>query len=267
MIAREGDRAAWRFIEFFTANIRNPNTRRAYARAVGDFFRWCEQRRVRDVAQISPTLVAAYVEHRGRTHAKPTVKQELAAVRMLFDWLVVGHVLDASPAHAAVSAEALAKAGPPSFAEATEGKKHVIKRGKTPVLTREETRELLDAIQTDDIASLRDRALIGLLVFSFARIGAALTLKVDLSAEASAKADYFPEGKRWKLRLHEKGGKEHVVPVHHVLEEYLDAYLDAANIRDQAGGPLFRTLVTARGRPLSLKPMRQSDAWRMTCGT
>lgn len=96
-----------------------------------------------------------------------------------------------------------------------------------------------------------------------------------MSTEARrAKADdYFPEGKRWKLRLHEKGGKEHVVPVHHVLEEYLDAYLDAAHlrpgfggqarIRDQAGGPLFRTLATAPGRPLSLKPMRQPDAWRM----
>ena len=236
MIARQGNRAAWRFIEFFTANIRNPNTRRAYARAVGDFFRWCEQRRVRDVAQISPTLVAAYVEHRSRTHAKPTVKQELAAIRMLFDWLVVGHVLDASPAHA------------------VRGPKHVIKRGKTPVLTREETRELLDAIETDDIAGLRDRALIGLLVFSFARIGAALSLKVD---------DYFPEGKRWKLRLHEKGGKEHVVPVHHTLEEYLDAYIHTARIRDQAGGPLFRTLATAPGRPLSLKAMSQPDAWRM----
>ncbi|MFN8626117.1 MAG: tyrosine-type recombinase/integrase [Candidatus Binatia bacterium] len=104
------------------------------------------------------------------------------------------------------------------------------------------------------IRRLRARALIGLLVFSFARIGAALTLKVD---------DYFAEGKRWKLRLHEKGGKEHVVPVHHTLEQYLDAYLDAAGIRDQTGGPLFRTLATAPGRPLSLNPMRQADAWRM----
>ena len=110
---------------------------------------------------------------------------------MLFDWLVVGHVLNASPAHA------------------VRGPKHVIRCGKPPVLTREETRELLDAIETDDIAGLRDRALIGLLVFSFARIGAALTLNVDLSTEARrAKAgDYFPEGKRWKLRPHEKGGK------------------------------------------------------------
>ena len=101
LIAREGDRAAWRFIEFFTANIRNLNTRCAYGHAVGDFFHWCETRRVRDIAHVSPTLVAAYVEHRSRTHAKPTVKQELAAVRMLFDWLVVGQVLLASPAHSA----------------------------------------------------------------------------------------------------------------------------------------------------------------------
>jgi integrase/recombinase XerD len=217
LITSAGDRAAWRFIEFFTANIRNANTRRAYARAVGDFFGWCDTRRISSVNQISPTVVAAYVEQLGDTHAKPSVKQHLAAVRMLFDWLVVGHVLDASPAHA------------------VRGPKHVIKRGKTPVLTREETRELLDAIESDDIAGLRDRALIGVLVFSFARIGAALTLKVD---------DYFPEGKRWKLRLHEKGGKEHVVPVHHTLEEYLDAYLAAAAIREEKKGPLFRTLST-----------------------
>ena len=107
---------------------------------------------------------------------------------MLSDWLVVGQVVPTNPAHS------------------VRGPKHVVKRGKTPVLTREETRELLDSIDTDTIRGLRDRALIGVLVYSFARIGAALALKVD---------DYFPEGKRWKLRLHEKGGKEHVVPVHH----------------------------------------------------
>jgi site-specific recombinase XerD len=235
-IAAAGEHAAWRFIEFFTANIRNANTRRAYGRAVGDFFRWCESRRIHDLDHISPTIVAAYIEQRGQTHAKPSVKQELAAVRMLFDWLVVGQVTATNPAHS------------------VRGPKHVIKRGKTPVLTREETRELLDSIETDTLGGLRDRALIGALVYSFARIGAALLMKVD---------DYFPEGKRWKLRLHEKGGKEHVVPVHHALEAYLDAYLDGAGIRDEKKGPLFRTLDTSPGRPLSLEPMTQPDAWRM----
>jgi len=236
IIANAGDGAGWRFIEFFTANIRNPNTRRAYNRAVGDFFRWCDTRRVHALEQVSPTVVAAYVEQLQQTHAKPSVKQHLAAVRMLLDWLVVGQIMPTNPAHS------------------VRGPKHVIKRGKTPVLTAEETRELLDSIDTDTLAGLRDRALIGVLVYSFARIGAALAMKVD---------DYFPEGKRWKLRLHEKGGKEHVVPVHHTLEEYLDAYLAVAGIRDEKNGTLFRTLSTAPGRPLSLEPMTQPDAWRM----
>ena len=70
MIAAAGTHATWRFIEFFTANIRNANTRRAYGRAVGDFIRWCESRRIDDLSRISPTVIAAYVEQRGQTHAK-----------------------------------------------------------------------------------------------------------------------------------------------------------------------------------------------------
>lgn len=235
-IAAAGEQAPWRFIEFFTANIRNPNTRRAYGRAVSDFFRWCSKRTIRRLEQLSPTLVAAYVEQLGTTHAKPSVKQHLAAVRMLFDWLIVGQVIPSNPAGA------------------VRGAAHVVKRGKTPVLTREETRQLLDAIETDSIGGLRDRALIGVMVYSFARIGAAIGLKVE---------DYYPQGKRWWLRLHEKGGKRHEVPVHHTLEIYLDAYIDTAGIREEKKGPLFRTLKRAPGRPLSLIPLSQPEAWQM----
>src|SRR6202142_3148926 len=99
-IAAAGEQASWRFIEFFTANIRNPNTRRAYGRAVNDFFRWCSKRNVRRLEQLTPTLVAAYVEQLGTTHAKPSVKQHLAAVRMLFDWLIVAQVVSTNPAGA-----------------------------------------------------------------------------------------------------------------------------------------------------------------------
>jgi integrase/recombinase XerD len=207
-----------------------------HARVVDDFFRWCDTRRIHELARINPTIVAGYIEQLQLTHAKPSVKQHLAAVRMLFDWLVVGQIVPTNPAHS------------------VRGPKHVVKSGKTPVLTAEETRELLDSIDTNTLAGVRDRALIGVLVFSFARIGAALAMKIE---------DYFPEGKRWKLRLHEKGGKEHVVPVHHTLEEYLDGYLAAAGIRDEKKRPLFRTLRTTPGRPLSLEPMTQPDAWRM----
>lgn len=235
-IEAAGERASWRFIEFFTANIRNANTRRAYGRAVADFFRWCSKRNVRRLEQLNPTLVAAYVEQLGATHAKPSVKQHLAAVRMLFDWLIVGQVMPTNPAGA------------------VRGPAHVVKRGKTPVLTSQETRQLLDAIETDSIGGLRDRALIGVLVYSFARIGAAISLKID---------DYYPEGKRWWLRLHEKGGKRHEVPVHHTLEGYLDTYIDTAGIREERKGPIFRTLKRSPGRPLSLNPLSQPEAWQM----
>ena len=115
-IVRAGEETSWRFVEFFTANIRNRNTRVAYARAVYQFFYWCEDAGVR-LRDIRPPVVAAYIEyHQG---SKPTVKQHLAAIRMLFDYLVTGGVLPMNPA------------------SSVRGPKHVVKRGKTPVLTAE----------------------------------------------------------------------------------------------------------------------------------
>jgi integrase/recombinase XerD len=235
-IAAAGERASYRFVEFFTATIRNKNTRRAYGRAVADFFRWCEGRGVQELAAVNSVVVAAYVEELGGRISKPSVKQHLAAVRMLLDHLVTGGVLPFNPA------------------AAVRGPKHVVKRGLTPALTVEETRELFAAIDTSTLIGLRDRALIGVLVYSFARIGAALGMKVE---------DYYPQGKKWWFRLHEKGGKRHEVPAHHKAEEYLDAYVEAAGIREDRKGPLFRTITNAPGRPLSENPMHQVDAWRM----
>lgn len=235
-IIAAGERARFRFVEFFTATIRNKNTRRAYGRAVRDFFDWCEQRGVRELEAIHSVVVAAYVEELGARLAKPSVKQHLAAVRMLLDYLTTGGVLPFNPA------------------AAVRGPKHVVKRGRTPALTVEETRELFAAIDVTTIIGLRDRALVGVLVYSFARIGAALGMKVE---------DYYPQGKKWWFRLHEKGGKRHEVPAHHKAEEYLDAYLEAAGIRDQVKGPLFRTVASKAGLSLTDSPMHQVDAWRM----
>ena len=104
-----------RFWEFFTVNIRNPNTRRAYFKAVERFASWCEERGLGDLAGVTPMYVAAYVEQFGRTHSKPTVKQHLAAIRMLFDWLVTGHIMETNPAHAVRDRSiASARAKPPS---------------------------------------------------------------------------------------------------------------------------------------------------------
>src|SRR5947209_8439946 len=158
-VVRAGERASWRFIEFFTANIRNKNTRAAYAHAVTEFFTWCERRRIRELSQVSPVVIAAYIEN--HPAAAPTVKQHLAAIRMLFDWLVTGQVVQVNPA------------------SSVRGPKYVVKRGKTPVITADQARTLLDSIETDSILGLRDRALIGLMVYSFARVSATVHMRVE----------------------------------------------------------------------------------------
>jgi site-specific recombinase XerC len=179
--------------------------------------------------------VSLYIETLQATAAKPTVRQHLAAIRMLFDWLVVGQVLATNPAHS------------------VRGPKHVVRRGKTPVLTAEEARHLLDSIDTTTLVGLRDRAVIAVMTFAFARIGAVVAMRVE---------DYYPEGKRWWVRLHEKGGKRHEMPAHHKLEAYLDEYLLAAGIRDDSRGPLFRSAIGKTGE-LNDKPMHRVDAYRM----
>jgi hypothetical protein len=148
-VAGAGDTAVRRFLEFFAATIRNKNTRMAYYRAVTEFFAWVDRYKIGQLADIEPLHVAAYVEALGTRMAKPTVKQHLAAVRMCFDWLVTGGILTVNPAHA------------------VRGPKHVVKRGKTPVLTTDQARLLLDSIDTSTLVGLRDRALIGVMTYAF----------------------------------------------------------------------------------------------------
>ena len=100
LITEAGPDAEERFFEFFTAEIRNPNTRRAYARAVRDFLRWCEVHHLKSLKEIRPVLVAAYIETLTKEKEAQTVKQSLAAIRMLFNWLVIGQVVPSNPATA-----------------------------------------------------------------------------------------------------------------------------------------------------------------------
>lgn len=234
IVASAGGAASRRFLEFFAATIRNRNTREAYARAIRDFFEWTSSRGYTELHQIEAMTVAAYIEQLGHSRSKPTVKQHLAAVRMLFDWLVVGQVLLANPA------------------SSVRGPTHVVKRGKTPVLSPEDARRLLDSIDTSSVIGLRDRALISVMVYSFARVSAVVGMIVE---------DYYPEGKRWWLRLHEKGGKLHQVPAHHAAEEALDAYLRAVGIRGERRTPLFRSM-DRQGRPTG-GAMTRNDVFRM----
>jgi site-specific recombinase XerD len=219
LIVAAGERASRRFLEFFTADIRNPNTRRAYAHAASNFCAWCEERGI-PLDRLEPVMIGAYVEDLGLRIAAPSVKQHLAAIRKLFDYLVVGQVLPFNPA------------------APVKGPKHIVKVGKTPVLQPEEARALLDAIDTSSLIGARDRALIGVMTYSFARVGAVVGMQVK---------DYYTQGKRSWFRLHEKGSKYHVVPAHHTAVEYMDAYLQAAGIAEEPKTPLFRAAYRRTG--------------------
>ena len=227
--------AAKRFIEYFAANIRNPNTRRAYFHAVLEFSSWCEAQNFTQILDIEPLHVAAYIQQLTARLAKPSVKQHLAAIRMLFDWLVVGQVVATNPA------------------APVRGPKYTVRKGKTPVLAQEEARELLDAIDTSTVVGLRDRALIATMIYTFGRVGAVIKMRGE---------DYYTQGRRGWVRLHEKGGKRHEMPCNHNLEAYLDAYISAAGLAGDLKGYLFRT-VRGRGRALTTNPMAQADVYRM----
>jgi len=223
----EGERRFW---EFFTVNIGNPHTRRAYFNAVTAFAAWCEEKRLQHLAAVTPMHVAAYVEQLGRTHSKPTVKQHLAAIRMLFDWLLTGQVLPANPAHA------------------VRGPKHTVKKGKTSVLDADEMRELLASIEIDTLIGLRDRALIALMGYTFARVGAAVGMTIK---------DYYVQKRRGWVRLHEKGGKVVELPCHHNLEEFLEEWISASGLESEPDAPLFPTL--RHGRLTGRTPLPQAN--------
>jgi len=234
LVALAGPVAQRRYVEFFVATIRNSHTRRNYAHAVDRFFRWMEQRGL-TLHQMESLHVATYVEVMLKQLAPPTVKLHLAAIRMCLDWMVSGGQMSVNPSWS------------------VRGPKHVVRRGKTPVLSREQARQLLDSFDVSTIAGLRDRALVAVMIFTFARVRAVVRLNVG---------DYWQNGKRWWLRLHEKGGKFHEVPAHHLVEAYLDAYLQAADISGQLEGPLFRTLLKRR-TSLSLNRMNPNDVLRV----
>ena len=235
LVAVSGERAGLRFLEFFAAAIRNPHTRRAYAQAAGAFLDWCAVAGISSLAEVQPMHVAAWIELQTHEHSTPTAKQRLAALRHLFDWLVTGQVLPANPA------------------AAVRGPRHSALKGKTPVLDAAETRLLLDSIDVATHAGLRDRALIALMVYSFARVGAATAMRVE---------DVFTQSRRLWVRLHEKGGKRHAMPCHHSLAEYLHAYLDGTGIGADPKGLLFRTIGRGTGK-LTGTALPQANVYAM----
>lgn len=237
-----GPRLQKRVLEFFGASIRNDNTRKAYLKACATFLDFIGRHGMRAIDDIEPLHVAAWVESlKAEGRAVATQKQFLAAVRMLFDHLVTGGLLAVNPALS------------------VHGPRQSTAKGKTPTLSADECGELLRSIRTDDLTGLRDRALIGVMTFTFARISAAVGLTMG---------DVFRQKKRLWLRLHEKGGKVHDMPCHHTLEEYLGEWIERAGLDGAAATtPLFQSVKRrpyGRGEPeLSGRALSRVEAWAM----
>jgi site-specific recombinase XerD len=241
LIVVAGEHASIRFLEFFAAAIRNPHTRRAYSQAVGTFMSWCVEMEIPSITAVQPLHVATWIELQSRNHSAPTAKQRLAALRHLFDWLVVGQVVPTNPA------------------ASVRGPAYSARKGKTPILEAAEVRALLNSIDVTTPGGLRDRALIAIMVYSLARVSAAVRMKIE---------DVYTERRRLWVRLHEKGGKIHEMPCHHNLEDYLHAYIEGCGLASDPKGPLFRTIARGSGTGvgsgrLTRTAMVQADAYAM----
>lgn len=230
IIAAAGDKASEHFLEFFAATIRNKNTRAAYVTAVAQFCSWCQENALQ-LGGVRPLHVSAYIEMKLQSLTAPSVKQHLAALRGLFNWLVIKQVVSDNPA---------------LFVKGPKFSRQV---GITPIMEAEQMRQLLDSIpvvrkvriprkhggghkEVVDIKGLRDRAAIAIMAYTFARVSAVVGLRLR---------DYRIEGKRARLRLMEKGNKEKLVWLHREAEEFLDAYIKEAGVAD-ADAPLLQSL-------------------------
>ena len=227
--------AAEHFAEFFVATIRNPNTRSAYIHAIADFLRWQGIEGLHSLHDIRPMHVAAYIEQAGERVATQTVKQRLAAVKGMFDWLVRKGVMSSNPA------------------QSVRGPSYETARGKTPILSAKEAKQLLDSIPGTSVVDLRDKALIALMTYSFARISAAISMNVEDIIQTA--------GRSW-VRLHEKRGKLHELPIHHKLLDHLDAYMAAGQLTASLKSPLFQS-AKGRGGQLSGNRLSRHDAYAM----
>lgn len=212
IILNSGTMAESVWWEFFIARIRNKNTRFAYLRAIQDFVTFCEGRGLLSLSELKPVHIAGWVEYRLQVRSIATVKQQLSALKNLFNWLVINQVLTHNPAIVVK---------PP---------RESLFVGKTPILTPEETQALLDAIPSDTSSGVRDRALFATMVYTFARITAALNLDMT---------DLQRRNRNTWMIFREKGGLYHEMPCHHKLEDHLQVYL---HNRGNSDGPLFQTI-------------------------
>ena len=211
ILQRAGTAACFAADEFFSARISNPETRRAYGRAVRWFFAWCEQEGL-ELAHVTPGRAGRFI--RSLPIAPSTQKQALAAMRYFFDTLVTHHVVSLNPFHS------------------VPGVRLRGLEGKTPQITFPQARILVAAIDLSAPIGLRDRAMLGTLITTGCRIGALCQLHVrDL---------YAREGGR-VFRFREKLGKPREIPVRRDLDGWVQEYMTAGGLtKAPPTSPLWR---------------------------
>ena len=211
ILVRAGKAACFAADEFFRARISNPHTRIAYAHQVSRFLAWCEDQGL-ELHQVTPGLAGRFLDE--LPGGAPTKIQALAALRHFFDVLVARHAAVLNPF------------------QSVRGVRHPFGEGRTPEVTVAQARQLLASIKTDRVYGLRDRAVLGTLIYTGARVGAISRLRIQ---------DLRDNGNHRSLQFSEKGGKSREIPVRHDLDEWIAAYLEGAGLTDAPqSSPLFR---------------------------
>jgi len=211
LITSSGGNARFAYDEFFKATINNPHTRRAYVRIVDGFLNWCSDNGL-ELHNVTPGIAGDYMQK--LEGSAPTKNQALAALRHFFDALVQRHAVPLN-----------------SFAS-VRGQKYSVTEGKTAEISIDQARKLFKSIDVSTPMGLRDRAILGVLAYTGARVGAVAKLRLS---------DYRNTGEQRTLRFREKGGKDREIPVRHDLEAWINEYIAAAGIGDDArSAPLFR---------------------------
>lgn len=231
LIESGGAAAQFAWEEFFYGALRNPHTRRAYGHAARRFLAWCHRRGL-SLQQVAPRDVGQYLD--GMQASAVTQKLHLSAIRRLFDFLVNRHAVVLNPA------------------STVRSERHQVVEGKTPEILIEQARALLKSIGTSSAVGLRDRAIIGILIYTAARIGAVAKLRVG---------DFYDTGEQFCLRFTEKGGKSREIPVRHDLKQFISEHLATLPSSEQSS-PLFRCAVRRTG-VLTDRPISAADMSRM----
>lgn len=233
LVSSAGTAAQFAYDEFFLGRIRNPYTRKSYRHAVHRFLGWCGEHEL-ELHQIAPKHVGLYLDE--VPYAPSTKNVHLAGLRHFFDELVVRHVVVLNPALSVRS------------------ERYQVVEGKTPEISVKQARMLLGAIDTSHVVGLRDQAIVAILIYTAARIGAVAKLR---------RGHLYDDGEQHYLRFAEKSGKSREIPVRHDLQGFLGEYLRTSRLMEaDAAWPLFPTTL-GRSKRLTENPMSAHDMGRM----